>query len=243
MEYSTYLYDIIVCGDIMYNLNVPEHIAIIMDGNGRWAQKRGFERTTGHVKGAETLAKIVNSSSNLGVKYLTVYAFSTENWSRPKEEIDTLMSLTIEYFNKYKNEYVENNIKVKFIGKRDNFTEEIMDIINHIEKETEKCDGLNFIVAVDYGSQDEIIDAINKIKEFPITKEKFKDYLYTKDIPQVDLLIRTSGEKRLSNFLLWQVAYAEFVFYEKYWPDFKEKDLLKCIKIYNKRDRRFGGLK
>ncbi len=229
----------------MENINLPTHVAIIMDGNGRWAKMRGYPRNLGHRKGAQSLNKIVKYANKIGIKYLTVFAFSTENWKRPKEEVDYLMKLPFEFLDRYDKSFKNENIKLTVIGKKEGLPQALVDKIIEIENKTKTNTGLNFIIALNYGSQDEIIDAINYILEnnIKVTKETFSNYLYTKDIPNVDLLIRTSGENRISNFLLWQIAYSELYFTDVLWPDFNQKCFDEALLDYSKRERRFGGLK
>ncbi|NLK12688.1 MAG: di-trans,poly-cis-decaprenylcistransferase [Candidatus Phytoplasma sp.] len=218
---------------------VPKHLAIIMDGNGRWAKKRGLKRSVGHYYGGLNVAKIAVEADKLGINMLTVYAFSTENWNRPQEEIDFLMTKPIEMIEEHKKEIIESNIKINFIGRKDRMPKELIQTMTEIEKKTAQNQGLNLIVAADYGSYDEILTAISKMKE--VTKEELEKNLMIQE--PVDLLIRTSGEQRLSNFLLWQNAYAEFYFTKKHWPAFNKKELYKAVKQYSKRNRRFGGIK
>ena len=236
----------------MVNNSIPRHVAIIMDGNGTWAKKRGLPRNMGHRKGAKTLVDITKAANELKIEYLTVFAFSTENWSRPKEEVEYLMSLPQTLLSEYKDDMKNDNIKFKVIGSHKGLSLEQIEKIEEAERETANNTGLNLIVAFNYGSQDEIIEAIknivndilkNKLNLQDLTKEKFSEYLYTKDIPSVDLLIRTSGQYRISNFLLWQISYSELYFTKTLWPDFKKKDLEKAIFSYKGRDRRFGGIK
>lgn len=224
---------------------LPVHVAIIMDGNGRWAKSRGLPRNFGHRKGAETLGKIIRHANKVGIKYLTVFAFSTENWSRPAEEVKYLMNLPFEFLDRFKNDYSKENIKVKIIGDRTKLSPELVEKITEVEIDTQAATGMQFIIALNYGSQDEIINAIKLLNESKdaITKENLRKYLYTVDIPDVDLLIRTSGEMRISNFLLWQIAYSELYFTNKLWPDFNEKQLDIALENYANRERRFGGLK
>lgn len=232
--------------------SIPKHVAIIMDGNGTWANKRGLPRNMGHRKGAKTLVDITKAAKEIGIEYLTVFAFSTENWSRPKEEVDYLMSLPESMLNDYTDDMERDDIKFKVIGSKNRLTKEQIEAINKAEEKTKNNKGLNLIVAFNYGSQDEIVEATkniakdilkNKISLEKVDKEVFNNYLYTKDIPPVDLLIRTSGQYRISNFLLWQISYSEIYFTKILWPDFKKKDLEKAIASYKSRDRRFGGIK
>ncbi len=230
---------------------IPNHIAIIMDGNGRWAKKRNLPRIFGHKEGAKSVREITQACVKLGVRYLTLYAFSTENWKRPKNEIKFLMRLLKEYLNNERKTLIKNNIRFKVIGNRNKLARDIIKKIEETEELTQKNTSLTLIIALNYGSRDEIINAVNEIikdiKNGKLVKEKiseniFKNYLYTKDIPDPDLLIRTSGEMRISNFLLWQIAYTELYVTKTLWPDFKAKDLMKAIYEFNKRERRFGGI-
>jgi len=220
--------------------NIPKHVAIILDGNGRWAKKYGQPRSFGHYQGGRNLFKVAKIAQNLGIEKLSVYAFSTENWKRPKEEVDYLMSKPVELFHENKHRMHEINYKITFAGRRDRFSPELLDVINTIEKETKDFNGFELTLCVDYGSYDEIIRAVNELEK-PITESDLVSKLMVKE--PVDLLIRTSGEMRLSNFLLWQVSYAEFYFTKVHWPAFNEKELKKAIKSYQQRHRRFGGLK
>ncbi|MFI3330045.1 MAG: isoprenyl transferase [bacterium] len=231
---------------------IPKHVAIILDGNGRWAKQRGLPRNLGHRKGALNLRDITNSANKLGVKQLTVYAFSTENWNRPKQEVDYLMKTPIKYYKKYKDKIVKINVKVTFIGRRDRFSSEFLQCMEEIEDLTKSSTGINLNIAIDYGSKNEIVTAIkeiatdvktNKLTIDEIDEKIVDEHLFTKGMYPIDLLIRTSGEVRLSNYLLWQLAYSEFYFTKTYWPDFNEAELLEAIKSYQKRERRFGGLK
>ena len=233
-------------------MNVPNHIAIILDGNGRWAKERGMPRTYGHVKGCANLENICYDIKDLGVKYLTVYAFSTENWKRSREEVEALMKLFRGYLKKCIKISKKNNMKMKVIGDVTAFAPDIQQSVRELEEYSKDFDGIYFQLALNYGSRDEMLRAVRKIaKEAKdgeldpeqITEEVFAAQLDTKGIPDPDLLIRTSGEERLSNFLLWQLAYTEFYFTDVLWPDFNKKELEKAIAYYNKRDRRFGGVK
>lgn len=227
---------------------LPKHIAIIMDGNGRWAKKKFLPRNHGHQVGAKRLKEIALYCNSIGIKYLTVYAFSTENWNRPQDEVDYLMNLPIKYFKENQELFHSQNIKISFIGSRDMLKSELIEVIEQVENLTKDNTGLNLIIAFNYGGRREILDAVVNIMKDNVPLEKidealFQSYLYTKNIPDVDLMIRTSGEERLSNFLLWQNSYSEFVFTKTLWPDFKEKNMEKILLEYNKRDRRFGGIK
>lgn len=235
---------------IDYN-RLPVHIAIILDGNGRWAKKRGIPRNIGHREGAKTLEKVVLFCNEIGIKYLTVYAFSTENWKRPKEEVDALMKLLKEFLDGYQERLGKKNIKINILGDIRALPPDFQDEIIEVEKFSSKNSGLSLNIALNYGSRIEILNAVKdiaadlnngKIKEDEITEERLSDYLYTKGNPDPDLLIRTSGEYRLSNFLLWQLAYTELWFDKVLWPDFSEQHLLSAIIDYQKRNRRFGGI-
>ena len=231
-------------------MNIPQHVAIILDGNGRWAKAKGMPRNYGHVQGAKTVEKICEEAHNMGIKYLTVYAFSTENWSRPKEEVDQLMKLLRNYLKTCMETAKKNHMCVKVIGDKTRLDADLQESIAKLEEASANNDGLHFQVAINYGSHDEMLRAMNRmyddlrsgVVDGPVSKEMFESYLDTKDIPAPDLLIRTSGEQRLSNFLLWQLAYAEFYFTDVHWPDFSKEELEKAIEAYNKRDRRYGGV-
>lgn len=228
------------------NGNIPTHVAIIMDGNGRWAKKRGMPRKYGHQVGAENIMKIARFADQLGIKYLTVYAFSTENWSRPKDEVDYLMTLPLELYRQEKEnaEKLKHNIIVKQVGRRSKFSDDLNKLFDKFYDDTKHHTGLQLNLAFDYGFYEELNQAIEKMRQDgkkTFQPEDIYPYLYV-DKP-VDLLIRTSGEQRLSNFLLFQAGYAEFYFTKKHWPAFKDKDFLKAIKNYQNRNRRFGGLK
>lgn len=225
--------------------NLPNHIAIILDGNGRWAQKKGLPRNLGHRQGVETLIKISRYCSEIGIKNLTVFAFSTENWNRPKEEVDYLMNLLEEYFNGLDKNLRKRNIKLKVIGEKTNLSDKLTNIINEVQDKSKNNTGMILNIAFNYGGKDEIINAVKGIikDNVILSKENIDKYLYTSESGNIDLLIRTSGEQRISNFLLWQIAYAELYFTKVYWPDFNKKELHKALESYQKRDRRFGGLK
>ena len=227
------------------NLEMPEHIAIIMDGNGRWAKQKGLPRTYGHKAGADTLRKILTHCGKLGVNYLTVYAFSTENWKRDIEEVKALMFLFKNYLKLERKNLLKNNIKLIVSGRKDKVSKELLDEIEKIEKETSTNTGITLNIAFNYGGRAEIVDAINKIIEEGIKKVDesiVEKYLYNQ-LPEPELLVRTGGELRVSNFLLWQIAYSEIYVTDVYWPDFTETDLEKAIEFYKNRDRRFGGVK
>lgn len=231
---------------------IPNHVAIILDGNGRWAKKKGMPRTYGHVKGCENLEKICSVAKELGVKYLTVYAFSTENWKRSKEEVDALMKLFRNYMKKCIKISRDNKMQVRVIGDPTAFDPDLQEKIKELEEYSSQYDELYFQIALNYGSRDEIKRAVQKIAEDvkaeklnpeEISEQTISDYLDTKGLPDPDLLIRTSGEERLSNFLMWQLAYTEFYFTDVAWPDFNKAEFEKAIAKYNQRDRRFGGVK
>ena len=233
-------------------MNVPQHIAIILDGNGRWAKAKGMPRNYGHAQGSKNVERICEDAYKMGVKYLTVYAFSTENWNRPKNEVDALMKLLRNYMKTCLKTAEKNRMKVRVIGDKTKLDEDIRTRIEELEAATINNDGLNFQIALYYGSRDEMIRAIRrlakdceagKVKSEDISEEMFEGYLDTHDIPDPDLLIRTSGELRLSNYLLWQLAYTEFYFTDVLWPDFTKEELKKAIEHYNRRERRFGGSK
>lgn len=230
-------------------LNIPNHIAIILDGNGRWAKKRMMPRNYGHAKGAKAVEQICEDAYNIGINYLTVYAFSTENWKRPKDEVDALMKLLSDYLDDSLSRATKNNMCVKVIGDKTALSIDLQNKIEKLETVTKDNTGLHFTIALNYGSRDEIVRAIKKVAADvkneklcveDITEQVYSNYLDTKGIPDPDLLIRTSGEERLSNYLLWQLAYTEFYFTDCLWPDFDKKELLKAIVEYTKRDRRFG---
>lgn len=232
-------------------LKIPKHVAIILDGNGRWAKKRGLPRNMGHVEGCKVVEQTVEDAARLGIRYLTVYGFSTENWKRPEEEVGALMQLFRYYMKRLLKVATKNNVRVKVIGERSRFDADIIEGLNKLESQTGMNTGLTFVIAVNYGSRDEIIRALKhmmgdcrdgKITPEQVDESLFSEYLDTRGIPDPDLLIRTSGEQRLSNYLLWQSAYTEFYFTDIYWPDFNKDELIKAIEYYNSRDRRFGGL-
>ena len=233
-------------------MNVPNHIAIILDGNGRWAKAKGMPRSYGQVKGCANLETVCAYMKELGVKYVTVYAFSTENWKRSREEVDGLMKLFRSYLKKCIKLADKNKMRVRVIGEISAFDQDIQDSIVRLEEYSSKYDEIYFQIALNYGSRDEIVrgirklaqDAIDgKVKPEEIDEHVFENYLDTAGIPDPDLMIRTSGELRLSNFLLWQLAYTEFYFTDVAWPDFNKAELVKAIEKYNQRDRRYGGVK
>lgn len=229
--------------------NKLEHLAIIMDGNGRWAARRGLPRSMGHRKGAEVVKEITRAAGELGIKYLTLYAFSTENWNRGEDEVKTLMGLLRDYLQSDLKEVQENNVRIRFIGEREMLDADIVRKMAEIEADTLRNTGMTLCIALSYGSRQEIVNAVKKtaalVKEGDISLNDvdvklFSDMLYTKDMPDPDLVIRTSGEQRISNYLLWQIAYAEFFFTDVLWPDFNKKLLEDIIKNFNMRERRYG---
>lgn len=230
---------------------IPSHVGIIMDGNGRWAKKRGLPRSAGHKAGADTFRKIVKYCSRLGIKYLTVYAFSTENWKRPADEIDFLMGLFEQYLNEALRDFQEENIRVIFLGDKSVFSSKLRSLIENVEQASSGKTGMTLNIAMNYGGRDEIVKAVRELAEAvkvreispeEINIESITRQLYTASQPDPDLIIRPSGEFRLSNFLLWQSAYSELVFMDVLWPDFKEKDLERALDEYAARNRRFGGV-
>lgn len=232
-------------------MRVPNHIAIILDGNGRWAKKRGMPRSFGHVKGCENLEDICEVAKELGVKYLTVYAFSTENWKRSKEEVDGLMKLFRNYLKKCIKISQKNNMRVKVIGDITAFDSDIQESIEKLEDFSKDFTDLHFQIALNYGSRDEITRAVNRMLEdqkagkleTPVSEDTISGYLDTAGLPDPDLMIRTSGEQRLSNYLMWQHAYSEFYFTDTPWPEFNKAELVKAIEAYTSRDRRYGKVK
>lgn len=230
---------------------LPKHIAIIMDGNGRWAKKRGLPRSVGHAKGADNFRRIVRFCGELGISYLTVYAFSTENWNRPKDEVNALMNLLEDYLDNGLNRLAGRDVKIHFIGDLSAFSDSFIKKLRHMEKATRENGGLLLNVALNYGSRNEITNALKEIAKKvkdgdifcdEITEKTISDHLYTKNQPDPDLIIRPSGEYRLSNFMMWQGAYSELWFSNCLWPDFSKEDLLRAISDYQKRNRRFGGV-
>ncbi|MCF2625865.1 di-trans,poly-cis-decaprenylcistransferase [Fusobacterium perfoetens] len=224
-------------------LNVPNHIAIIMDGNGRWAKNQNKPRVFGHKAGANTLRKLMEYCNKIGVTYLTVYAFSTENWKRSQEEVDALMFLFKSYIKSERENLLKNKIRFMVSGREEGVNPSLMEAIKELEEVTSKDYEMTLNIAFNYGGRAEIIDAVNKILKdgkASVTEEEFSKYLYN-DIPDPDLVIRTSGEFRISNFLLWQIAYSEIYITDKYWPDFDEEEMDKALLSYSKRERRFGG--
>ncbi len=239
-------------GEVMISKNkvfkdkLPSHVAIILDGNGTWAKKRGLSRQAGHKQGALNLRKITLFCQTLGINFLSVYAFSTENWKRPTDEVDYLMGLPKVFEEEFNDAFDEYDIKVVFTGRRDRLSEDNKALLKRVEEDTKHRKGLTLNVGIDYGSQDEIVRAAGKwsvSNEKAIDTEKFALYLDTAGMPSIDLLIRPGGHMRLSNYMLWQAAYAELYFTKTTWPAFNEKALLKALKSYQKRVRKFGGLK
>lgn len=235
---------------------IPKHVAIILDGNGRWAKKRGLPRNFGHLKGCDNVEPVCKAAFNLGIKYVTMYAFSTENWKRPQAEVDELMKLLAKYMKDAMKLSVKNNMRVRIIGDKTGLSDELNKLINELEDLSKEFTGLQLQIAVNYGGRDDLKRAFkNIIMEADENKMSYKDLaeyitediisknLDTADIPDPDLMIRTSGEQRLSNYLIWQLAYAEYFFTDTLWPDFGKKDLEEAIEFYSGRDRRFGGLK
>lgn len=232
-------------------MNVPQHIAIILDGNGRWAKSKGMPRNYGHTVGAKNVETICRAAHDMGIRYLTLYAFSTENWNRPQKEVDALMKLLESYLKNCIKTAEKNNMRVRVIGDRSRLSERFQEQISELERVSAQYDGLNLQIAINYGSRDEMVRAMKKmcrdisddvhgVEE--VDETLFASYLDTAGIPDPDLLIRTSGEQRLSNYLLWQLAYSEFYFTSVPWPDFDRKELEKAVEAYNSRDRRFGKI-
>ena len=233
-------------------MNVPQHVAIILDGNGRWAKSKGMPRNYGHAQGSKNVERICEEAYRMGVKYLTVYAFSTENWNRPQDEVDALMKLLRNYMKTCLKTAEKNRMCVRVLGDKTRLDEDIRTRIAELEEATKNNDGLHFQIAINYGGRDEIVRAVKKLSAkvqsgevdpAGITADTLEGYLDTAGIPDPDLLIRTCNEQRISNFLLWQLAYTEFYFTEVPWPAFTKEELAKAIEKYNKRDRRYGGVK
>lgn len=233
-------------------LAVPRHIAVIMDGNGRWAKQRGLPRVEGHIAGAERVREVLRYAREFGVEYMTLYAFSTENWKRSREEVDALMDLLSRFIDGYLDEMKQNNVRLLVTGRIDGLPEHAANDLKRAMAETASLTGHTLILALNYGGRSEIADAAKKIAEevrhgrldpVKIDEQLFSRYLYLPDVPDPDLMIRTSGEFRLSNFLLWELSYAEFYVTDTYWPDFDREEFRKAIESYSKRDRRFGGRK
>lgn len=234
------------------NRIIPNHVAIILDGNGRWAKSKGMPRNYGHVQGARTVEVICEEAYRMGIQYLTVYAFSTENWNRPKDEVDALMGLLRNYMKTCLKTAAKNNMCVRVIGDKTGLAEDIRARIEQLEEATKNNTGLHFQIAINYGGRDEIVRAVQRLaaavaqgtlKAEAITEQMISDALDTHDLPEPDLLIRTCNELRISNFLLWQLAYTEFYFTPVAWPDFSKEELEKAVEAYNKRDRRYGLVK
>ncbi len=232
-------------------MKIPQHVAIILDGNGRWAKKKGMPRNYGHTVGAKNVETVCQAADKLGIKYLTLYAFSTENWNRPDSEVSALMKLLESYLKNCIRTADKNNMRVRVIGDTTRLSDRFQKQIVELEAASAKNDGLNLQIAINYGSRDEMIRAMKKMCQdmengtrqvSELNEDLFASYLDTAGIPDPDLLIRTSGEQRLSNYLLWQLAYSEFYFTDVPWPDFGKEELEKAVEAYNKRDRRFGGL-
>lgn len=228
---------------------LPKHIAIIMDGNGRWAKKKSLNRISGHVRGVDAVREVVTACRELGIKILTLYAFSIENWKRPKEEVNALMGLLKDYLLKERGEMIQNGIRLSVIGRLEDLPRDVQEILNETMRLTQECDGMVLNLALSYGGRSEILHAVQrllsdlrkkKIKPEEINQERFSQYLWTGGLSDPDLLIRTSGEFRISNFLLWQIAYTELYVTETLWPDFDRNELLKAIADYQSRERRFG---
>ncbi len=231
--------------DILSEINVlPRHVAIIMDGNGRWAKARGLMRVQGHNEGMKSLREIVRHCSDLGIEYLTVYAFSTENWKRPAEEVSGIFKLLVKYVESELAELHRNKVRIHLLGDLSSLPEEARKAANRAVETTKDNEGLRFNIAINYGGRAEIVRAVNKAVELgaPVTEESFSALLYTAGMPDPDMIIRTGGEFRISNFLTWQSAYSEFIVSDVYWPDFTPEELDKCILQFGKRDRRYGGL-
>lgn len=233
-------------------MSIPTHVAIILDGNGRWAKAKGLPRKAGHVQGAKNVETICEAAYNMGIKYLTVYAFSTENWNRPQDEVDALMQLLRNYMKTCLKTAAKNNMSVRVIGDKTRLADDIKDSIAKLEEATKDYTGLHFQIALNYGSRDEITRAVKSLAQQvaagelepeQITEQTISEHLDTVGIPDPDLMIRTSGEQRISNYLLWQLAYAEFYFTPVPWPDFDKKELEKAIEAYQNRDRRYGLVK
>ncbi len=230
-------------------MRVPRHIAIIMDGNGRWAQKRGLPRVEGHVRGVKVLRRVVKWCLEFGVEYLTVFSFSTENWRRPKEEVDFLIDLFVDTAERELPFLVREGVKVRILGSKEGLPEKVVEKWREVEERTKNLNRMTLVVAFNYGGRREIVDAVKKIvekvkdgEEVVLNEENFRNFLYVPDVPDPDLIVRTSGELRLSNFLLWQGAYSELFFTKTLWPDFSKKVFLRALESYSKRERRFGGL-
>ena len=233
-------------------LNIPGHVAVILGWNGRWAKKRHMPRTYGHMQGSKVVEDMLYIADDLGVKYFTVYAFSTENWKRSTDEVSTLMNILRKYLKDCVKKSMKNNVRCRVIGRKEELSADIIESINNLEEKTKNNTGLNFTIAINYGGRDEIVRAVQKIADkvkageiapCDIDESMISSNLDTAELPDPDLLIRTSGEQRLSNYLPWQLAYTEFYFTDVYWPDFNREELIKACEKYNKRERRYGGVK
>lgn len=233
-------------------LRIPQHVAVILDGNGRWAKQRHMPRTYGHKVGSKVVEDMLTIVDELGVKYFTVYAFSTENWKRSSEEVSTLMGILRAYLKDCVKKSMKNNVRCRVIGRKDELSKDIIESIANLEEQTKNNTGLQFTIAINYGGRDEIKRAVQKIagqvaageiNPDDISEQMISDNLDTMELPDPDLLIRTSGEQRLSNYLIWQLAYTEFYFTDVHWPDFNKEELIRAFEKYNKRERRFGGVR
>lgn len=230
---------------MMSELRIPRHIAIIMDGNGRWARRNSMPRVMGHYRGAEVAEEVVKACADLGVEYLTLFAFSTENWKRPREEVQVLFELLRSYLSQKRNELRELGVRLRFIGRRDRIGKDLKLLMEDLERETSGNEGITVILAVDYGGRDDILRAVNKLVglEFDrVDEETFAHFLDLGDVPDPDLMIRTAGERRISNFLLWHLAYTELYFTDLCWPEFSRDELLRAIEDFSRRKRKFGGV-
>lgn len=236
--------------DLGENIDIPRHVGIIMDGNGRWAKKRMMPRKFGHREGAKTFRKITKHAKAIGIDYITYYAFSTENWKRPKDEVDSIMKLFEKYLDEVE-DFIEENIRIRFIGDRSQLSDTLVKKMEHVEEVSKDFDAMTLVLAINYGGQDDICHSFKQLAEKvkkgelepdDITIDMIEQNLYTQEIPPVDLVIRPSGEQRLSNFMIWQSAYAEFYYTNILWPDYTEKDLEEAVITYGKRNRRFGGV-
>ena len=240
--------------DEIENLSIPEHVAFIMDGNGRWAQQRGLERIEGHSRGAQIVESMIRYCSDLGIRYVTLYTFSSENWKRPRKEVDFLFRTFAYYLQSKADEMIENGVRIRLCGSEKNLPEDILKITKDFEERSKDCKKIQMIFALNYGGHEEIWDGVlkfskmiledpEKLKKYEASSpEEFYKFLYLTDVPPVDLVIRTSGEQRISNFLLWQIAYSELYFTSVLWPDFNRDSLLEAVRSYSKRQRRFGGV-
>ncbi|QWK19292.1 MAG: di-trans,poly-cis-decaprenylcistransferase [Hydrogenobacter thermophilus] len=229
----------------MTSLKIPTHLAVIMDGNGRWAKERGLSRIHGHYQGVKRAEELVDACIELGIKYLTLFTFSTENWKRPEEEVKALFMLFESYLKEKKDELISRNIRLKFIGRRDRLPKELVMLMEQVEEDSKECNGITVCMALDYGGRNDIVRAINKVLKAglkSVDETTFSSFLDLDGIPDPDLLIRTAGEMRISNFLLWNLAYSELYFTDTYWPDFDKTELLKAIENYSRRVRKFGAV-